>query len=196
MNLNLPNIITLIRIAISPVFFIFLISEDRALVQAGCFLFFFGAITDYIDGWLARKYHEISKWGKFLDPLADKFLTTAAFISFTIMGLIPLWMVIIIITRDLGTTLMRVYADSVNMPVATSYSAIVKTFVQMLFITVLLVLIYFRNSEVLHPDGILIDKLLHSKAVIVTMLILTLLTVWTAFEYIYKNKMLFIGQKR
>ena len=194
MKLTAPNIISLLRIVISPIFFYFIIQGDSDSIIIACSFYIIGAITDYFDGWIARRYHEETAWGRFLDPLADKFLTTAAFIAFYVMDIIPLWMVIIIILRDILTTLMRVYADSIGKSITTSWPAKVKTFIQMSFIAIILALMLVSSLGLV--DGTLINTIIYSDYIYVSMLLLTILTVWTAVEYILKNMPLLKSFKR
>ena len=89
--------------------------------QVSIVIYIVAALSDWYDGWLARKFNYITSWGKFWDQHADKILTSFAFISFAIVDLIPLWMVLIIVGRDLLVTLLRVYADAKNFMFSTSY---------------------------------------------------------------------------
>ncbi len=179
-----PNIISLFRIAISPAFYFFLVSGDHLLVSIGCILFLVGAYSDYLDGMLARKYHDVTPHGIFIDPLADKVLTTAAFVAFVQMGIIDLWMVLIIIVRDFSTTLLRVFGEKADMPIRTSNSAKFKTFLQMVFIGAILMALFLINSF----DAEALRCLLGSEIVYYSMLILTVLTVWTLVEYLISNR--------
>jgi CDP-diacylglycerol--glycerol-3-phosphate 3-phosphatidyltransferase len=189
MKLTLPNIFSLARILIAPVFLALVIAGGSGQIVAACILFVIGAFTDYFDGWYARRYHEVTKWGKFFDPLADKFLTTAAFIAFVALDIIPMWMVVIIIIRDFGTTFMRGYADSVNHSMKTSKSAKFKTFLQMTFISFILIFLLLKHLGIISVESA--DAVLFSSGVYFGMLGLTILTVWTAVEYIMVNKNLF-----
>ena len=134
MKFSLPNIISLIRVIIAPIFFLMLISGEYGLIHISCILYLIGAVTDYIDGWLARKYQDITSCGKFFDPLADKILTTSAFIAFVILHIIPLWMEIVIIIRDVGTTYLSAPADNLDKQFVTSLLAQWQTSIQMLVI--------------------------------------------------------------
>jgi len=176
---------------LSPVFFLFLIRETFISVRIATIIYIVAAVTDFFDGWLARKYKKETNSGKFLDPLADKFLTTAAFIAFVVMGIVPLWMVIIIIVRDFGTTFLRLHADSQNKPIVTSLSAKIKTTLQMFFIAYILCLIMLKYSSYFENNQALIDSIIYSDFTFIAMLILTIITVWTLFEYLYQNKLLF-----
>lgn len=188
MYFNLPNILSLLRIAIAPVFFGMLLSEDSFLMSIGCILYFTGAATDYIDGWTARRYGKESTLGKFIDPLADKILTTAAFLVMVILHLIPLWMVIIIIIRDFGTTLLRAGAEAKDMHIKTLESARTKTFIQMTFQFAVFALIFFENVTGEKYSEVLYFPLFGIKSASLVMLFLTILTLWTFVEYLIKNR--------
>lgn len=187
MTFTLANIVSLIRILIAPVFYYLLIDGKPANVVAACILFIIGALTDYIDGWIARKMHQVTSWGKFFDPLADKFLTTAAFLAFAGMDLIPMWMVVVIIIRDFGTTVLRIYADMKSIQMKTSASAKAKTFLQMLFIAYIMILLFLKSSGFLGFSIVDIDYMLGSEGVWLTMALLTAITVWTLIEYLINN---------
>jgi CDP-diacylglycerol---glycerol-3-phosphate 3-phosphatidyltransferase len=187
MEINLPNILSFIRILISPIILILLISENMLYVKIGCILFVVGSITDYIDGWIARKYKSESNSGKFLDPLADKFLTASAFIAFFILKIVAFWMIFIILLRDITNTLLKFYANQIKHPIITMYSAKVKTTIEMIVITYILVLLFIKDWHFsILPNGF-IFSLIYSPITYILMLILTLLTVWTFIQYIINN---------
>jgi CDP-diacylglycerol--glycerol-3-phosphate 3-phosphatidyltransferase len=193
MNYSLPNILSLFRIAVSPVFFYLITSSDPEFVQIGCYLFIAGALSDYADGWIARKYSSVTASGKFIDPLADKVLTIAAFIAFVYLDIIPFWMVAIVILRDIMTTGLRVYADYRNQALETSYLAKVKTFVQMVFIAIVLLLIFLKSFAITGIEPDTINKLLYSPVIDILMLVLNIITVWSAGEYLIQNWELISG---
>ncbi len=109
--MTLPNQLTVLRIILSPVFLFFFLSDIIWMKQVSVAIYIVAALSDWYDGWLARKFNYITSWGKFWDPLADKILTSTAFIGFAVVDLIPWWMVIIIVGRDVIITLLRVFAD-------------------------------------------------------------------------------------
>ena len=80
--MTLPNQLTILRIILTPIFLYLFLSEDPLLIQISIGVFIVAALTDWYDGWLARKFNYITDWGKFWDPLADKILTSAAFLGF------------------------------------------------------------------------------------------------------------------
>jgi CDP-diacylglycerol--glycerol-3-phosphate 3-phosphatidyltransferase len=166
----------------------FLLSSNPVIVQTAVVLFFIGGLTDYFDGWYARKYNKVTAFGKFVDPLADKVLTSAAFIGFVVMGVVELWMVMIILLRDILTTMLRVYADSVDKSITTSNSAKWKTFLQMLFIAYILVMIMLCNSGFGLVSKVDAHYYLYSRITYYSMFILTMFSLWTAIEYLVQNR--------
>lgn len=109
--LNLPNVLTGFRLLLVPVFIYYLtVFTDSTLNQwiAGIF-YFVAAMTDVLDGYLARKNNQITNWGKIADPIADKALTGAAFIGLSLLGVIAWWITIVILVREIAVTLLRFY---------------------------------------------------------------------------------------
>lgn len=179
-DINLPNILSASRLAISFLFFIFILSNQPYLQLIALILFVIGSITDYLDGYIARKFNLTSNLGKFLDPLADKFLTTAAFASFVIMNLIPLWMLILVVARDLTTTFMRTKSEK---SIITSKIAKIKTTIQMLFIFFTLLLVVYVNFFPLQDLSNKINDFLHSIYYDILMFFIVILTLWTLLDY-------------
>ena len=122
--------ITLIRIVLIPVFVLFLYLSGGS---TGCwmwislFLFIAASITDFVDGHVARKYNQVSDFGKFLDPLADKLLVIAAMTVFCEWGWIPAWVLVIILTREFAVTGLRLVAVGKGTVIAAGWSGKVKT---------------------------------------------------------------------
>jgi CDP-diacylglycerol---glycerol-3-phosphate 3-phosphatidyltransferase len=105
--LNLPNALTLLRIFLVPVLVVLLLTRARHGLYAGTVIFGVAVATDYLDGFLARRRNEVTRLGMLLDPIADKLLTAAAFLSLVEMGRVPAWMVMIILGRELAVTGLR-----------------------------------------------------------------------------------------
>jgi CDP-diacylglycerol--glycerol-3-phosphate 3-phosphatidyltransferase len=159
------------------------ISQNPKLVCFSFPLFLIGAITDYFDGWFARRMKAVSVFGKFFDPLADKFLTGAAFLAFVVLSILPLWMVLIIIFRDVLTTTMRFMPFGQNKPIETSYSAKIKTFLQMAFIIIILVAIALINCPMWGIDKSALVSFIYSDFIYYSMLSIVILTLWTLADY-------------
>ena len=122
-TLNLPNRITLLRIILVPIFMYFLLLKNNYNLFYEVFaliIFIIAAITDGLDGYLARKQKIVTKFGKIIDPLADKLLITSALISFVSIGEISAWIAIIIIGREFAVTGLRVLAASEGIVIAAS----------------------------------------------------------------------------
>jgi len=121
-----PNQLTFLRILLTPVFLIFLFSPYPIMRQWSLVVFILAAITDWYDGWVARRWGYVTRWGTFFDPLADKVVTSAALIAYIYLGLVAGWMVWIIVIRDAIITLLRSYAEYKGKPVETSKLAKIK----------------------------------------------------------------------
>ncbi len=189
--MTLPNQLTVLRIILTPVFLYFFLSDDPLYIQISLGIYIIAALTDWYDGWLARKFNYITEWGKFWDPLADKILTSVVFIGFVIVGLLPLWMVLLIIFRDLSVTLLRVYADSRGYSFRTTYYAKWKTMLQMIFLYYLLILYVAKNTpEIFNLYNGIIELLLNKDIVYFFMLVITIITVHSGISYLLLNKSL------
>jgi CDP-diacylglycerol--glycerol-3-phosphate 3-phosphatidyltransferase len=104
---NLPNSITLIRIGVIPVLFLLLLNPGKMLSLIIAIVFIIAAVTDLLDGYIARKYDIVTKIGKYLDPLADKLIVNTAMIMMIPIGRIPAWIVAVIIMRDFAVDGLR-----------------------------------------------------------------------------------------
>ncbi|WP_010649206.1 CDP-diacylglycerol--glycerol-3-phosphate 3-phosphatidyltransferase [Oceanobacillus massiliensis] len=165
--MNLPNKLTLSRIFMIPVFIILLSvpfefgSWDIGAAELpvahfiAALLFIVAAGTDWVDGYYARKYNLVTNLGKFMDPLADKLLVSAALILLIEMGLAPAWVVIIIISREFAVTGLRLVAAGEGIVLAAGQMGKLKTATQMIAIAVLL-LHNFPFSFIDFPFGIII----------------------------------------
>lgn len=186
--MTLPNQLTVLRVILSPVFLFFFLSELIWMKQVSVAIYIVAALTDWYDGWLARKFNYITSWGKFWDPLADKILTSSAFIGFSFVDLIPWWMVGIIVGRDVIITLLRVFADLKNYQFTTSYYAKWKTMLQMIFLYYLLILYVAQfTPEISTHYSEVITTLLNKQLVFYIALIITVITFHSGILYLKRN---------
>jgi CDP-diacylglycerol--glycerol-3-phosphate 3-phosphatidyltransferase len=186
---SLPNQLTFLRILLTPVFVILLFSSDPTMLQWSLAVLIFAAITDWYDGWLARRWGYVTRWGVFFDPLADKVVTSGALFAYLYLGLVPGWTVWVIVIRDIFITLLRSYAEYKSKPVDTSKLAKTKTFVQFVIIYYLLILYVGQNTPYIHERfGELIHILLNYSLVYSMMVIVTAITLWTGIVYIIDNR--------
>ncbi len=149
--MNLPNKITVSRIFLIPVFLIFLLAPlplgeteiagtillNSQLIATAIFIF--ASVTDWIDGYIARKHNLVTNLGKFLDPLADKLLVTSAFVSLVELGAAPAWIVVVILSREFAVTGLRLVASSEGEVLAASNLGKLKTWIQIIAIIMLLI---------------------------------------------------------
>lgn len=137
--LNLPNKITLARIALVPVVLVLMTFETRLSCFLAAFFFGLAAFSDLIDGYLARKANQITSFGKFLDPLADKVLVSSVLIMMVEKGWVAAWLVIVIICRDLLITGLRAVASDHGIVIAADKWGKVKTVLQIVAMVPLLI---------------------------------------------------------
>ena len=182
--MNLPNLLSLLRIILTPLFIIFLFSENRLLALIICAV---AAITDAYDGHLARKYNQITPQGKFLDPLADKILVLSAFFSFAFIGIIDFWMVGIITFRDMFITGLRWIISNKGFEFVTSKLSKYKTAFQLIIIILTLIFLTLEsfNMESFIPT---IDLIKQYKIIYMLTLFTAIFTAYTGFIYLYANR--------
>ncbi len=176
--MNLPNKITIFRVILIPVFLILLMVPGIPLGKwIAIFVFIIASLSDMVDGKIARKYHLVTDFGKFMDPLADKLLVCSALIALIDLDKIPAWAVIIIIAREFTISGFRLVASDNGRVIAASMWGKVKTTVQMVTIIYLLTLI---AADVKNSTFVLIGNILIGAAVA--------LTVISLIDYMVKNK--------
>lgn len=174
--MNLPNKLTMLRVCMIPFFIFFLLN---ASIPNGnyiaCAIFILASLTDWFDGYLARKYNLVTNFGKFMDPLADKLLVSSALICFVAMESIklPAWIVIVIISREFIISGFRLVASDNGVVIAASYWGKFKTVSQM--IMSILLIIHFDNSTFHVVEQIFIY-------------ISVILTIVSLVDYIVKNR--------
>jgi len=188
----LPNQLTTLRIILTPFFVYFFLSDNPVYRQISLAIFLVAAITDWYDGWLARKFNYITAYGKFMDPLADKILTSAAFFSLVSLGILELWMVVIIVIRDFLITGLRGYAEYKGKTMTTSVVVKWKTAFQMVFLYYLLFLYVGKSVSWLYNsyENIFI-LMLNPVFIYYSMLFISLFTLVTGLQYLYKNRHLY-----
>lgn len=183
-----PNQLTFLRILLTPVFLAFLFSADAVLRQLAPLVFTVAMLTDWYDGWVARRWGYVTRWGTFLDPLADKIVTSAALIAFIYLNLVPPWTVWVIVTRDIAVTFLRSYAELKGKPFDTSRMAKTKTFLQFALIYYILLAYIARDTEYFRLRyGPLLDRLLEQSLLYASMAVIATLTLLTGVIYLVDN---------
>jgi CDP-diacylglycerol--glycerol-3-phosphate 3-phosphatidyltransferase len=171
--LNLPNAITMIRIGVIPILFFVLLNPDRVVSMIIAVCFILAAVTDLLDGYVARRYGIVTKLGKFLDPLADKLIVNTAMILMIPIGRIPAWIVAVMIMRDLAVDGLRSIASTDDMVIHASILGKQKTLCQVIAVSALLIHYPLFGADA-HTVGI------------VTLYIALVLTIWSGVDYFMK----------
>ncbi|MFA5667853.1 MAG: CDP-alcohol phosphatidyltransferase family protein [Balneolaceae bacterium] len=188
---NVPNILSAIRILLAPVFLYLYWQESLLLGILGLVIFTIAALTDFLDGHLARKHEIETSLGTFLDPLADKVLTFSAFfvLPFISTDLFPWWAIGVIVFRDVFITIFRIFAESKNTTMETRKSAKVKTAVQLTFLYIGLLVGVFKGHD--NIIGSLADSILDTQIMYILTMFVTAFTAYTGLEYVVVNRQLF-----
>ena len=180
--MNLPNKLTVLRVIMVPFFVFFMLTDvgGPANKWIALVLFCVASLTDMLDGKIARKYNLVTNFGKFMDPLADKLLVSAAMICLIATGQLAAWIVIIIISREFIISGFRLVASDNGIVIAASYWGKFKTVFQMLMIIVLI-------ANINLPFFAVLGTILTYVALI--------LTIVSLIDYIAKNKDVLKEQK-
>lgn len=188
--MNLPNFLTIIRMVFVPVFIVLFYQGIGAAVAMGdpapylfmaFAVFIVASLTDALDGYIARKNGLITNFGKLMDPLADKILTTSAFIVFVDVGTIPAWMVIVILAREFAITGLRGVAAAEGTVIAAGFSGKLKTVLQMAAICIILLGFAAGDTFI----GILIFEY---NIGLILMYAAVVMTVWSGIEYLWRGR--------
>jgi CDP-diacylglycerol--glycerol-3-phosphate 3-phosphatidyltransferase len=148
--MNLANKLTLGRIFLVPVFLIFIAVSDIPYgTFIATFIFILASLTDKVDGYIARSRNQITNFGKFMDPLADKLLVTSALISLVELQVVPAWAAIVIIAREFAVSGLRTIAASEGKVIAASWWGKIKTVIQIIAIIILLLKVNIATSAYL-----------------------------------------------
>ncbi|MCR4440398.1 MAG: CDP-diacylglycerol--glycerol-3-phosphate 3-phosphatidyltransferase [bacterium] len=187
--MTLANGLTLLRIALTPLFVALILGENLVSLYAGCTIFVVASLTDLYDGYVARRFGAVSTWGKFLDPLADKILITAALICLAILGYVAVWMVVVIAVRDALITGLRSYAMWKRQPVVTMGLARVKTAAQAGAVYAVMAFLLAERTLAARPSALRVLEAVHRLGLLdKLMFVVTCLTVTTGILYLVDNR--------
>ena len=134
LGLGWPNVISIFRIALAPILVALVLSESDTAAGVAAAVFVFGALTDGLDGYLARRYSGTTALGQWLDPLADKILVTAPVVALAVTGRFPVWAVVVIVLREFAVSALRAWLETRGVAMPASPWGKAKTAVQMVLV--------------------------------------------------------------
>lgn len=193
--MNLPNKLTVMRIVMAPLFLLLLFWEFPFHHLAAGLVFGAAALTDMFDGRIARRRGLITNLGKFLDPLADKMLTTAAFLGFLAAGHLDVWAVMLILTREFLVTSVRLVAAKDGTVIAASLAGKAKTVAQFAAILYMLAALEFTSWEHTLLNGLAIPGVVFDGALLLGRILVwisVVLTLISGFQYFWANRGYFL----
>ena len=187
-KINLPNILTIVRICFVPVFVVLMalngVWEYMKYISLGVFVL--AALTDFLDGIIARRKGIVTRFGKLMDPLADKILIAAGFIMLTGLGIIPAWITVIVVVRDFLLNTLRMFGTEAGETIAAGVSGKIKIAFQMLTIVLAIVdtegIFKFISTGKAMEFGTLILNVVFSLSLVFAVIF----TVWSAIGYLVK----------
>ncbi len=174
--MNLPNKLSILRVLLIPVIVLLMTLTPAWCMYAAAGCFIVAALTDFLDGYLARKNNWITDFGKFIDPVADKLLVLSTFVMLIHQGLMPAWAVVIILARELSVDGLRLVAMTKNHVIAAGPLGKIKTFSQMIFI---LYMMFFRRPALSDPLSIVLTVWVVG------------ITLYSGVDYFVRNKSVF-----
>ena len=169
------NKLTILRVVLIPVFFLMMLLIFPGHKWLALLGFILAGVTDYLDGHIARKYHQVTTFGKFMDPLADKLLVMAALLVFVQWGQAPAWAVFIILAREFAVTGLRLVAAADGTVIAAGISGKVKTFSSLVCLCLMMMPLH---SLTLIPPAFTLDGL--------CVIVMVAVTLWSGAEYFIK----------
>lgn len=188
--MNLANKLTMLRIFLVPLFLIFIAVKDIPYgTFIATFIFIVAALTDQLDGYIARSRNQITTFGKFMDPLADKLLVTAALISLVELQIVPAWATVIIISREFAVSGLRTIAASEGKVIAASMWGKAKTVTQIVAIIALLIKVNISSSKYLISlieSNKLIEVFINNGSKFLLFLAV-IMTIISGYDYFKKN---------
>lgn len=189
--MNLANKLTLIRIVLVPIFLIFIATKQIPYGSAiATFIFVLASITDKLDGYIARSRNQITNFGKFMDPLADKLLVTAALISLVELHIVPAWAAVVIIAREFAVSGLRSIAAAQGKVIAASWWGKIKTVIQI--IAIILMLLKVNIHDIRYVKQLVASNYFFKEffniVPYVMLMVAVAITLVSGYDYFKKNK--------
>ena len=188
-KVNLPNILTVVRICLVPVFVVLLLLQNLwvGLRYIALAVFIIASLTDWVDGKIARKKNIVTRFGKLMDPLADKILVASGFIMLTGAGVVPAWVTVLVVCRDFLLNTIRMFGTEAGVTISAGIYGKIKTTFQML--TVILGLLDTNGLfKFMSTQGRLMElgELLLNVGFSISLVGAVIFTVWSTIDYVKK----------
>lgn len=194
--MNLPNTLTMLRIVLAFAFVFFLFVGGLFYKSLALATFLLASLTDLLDGFLAKRNNQITDFGKLMDPIADKILVLSAFIAFVELGIIPAWMVVVIILREVAITAMRGLAYAKGKVIPADGAGKHKTVSQVVAIFVILLYVLFKEGgEGVFKFWTPAAASGFQNVIYYLMLVTVAFTIISGLSYVVKNRSLYTGEK-
>lgn len=186
--MNIANRLTMFRIFLTFIFMFFLFIHGLWAKVASLVVFIFAALSDFFDGFLAQRKNMITDFGKLMDPIADKILVLAAFIAFVQLQLVDAWMVVIIASREILITSLRLFALNKGKVLSATRAGKHKTFSQMLVIFSILGFIVFKEVMLAYYTWNPAWEKMFRQGIYILVLITVGLTLYSGLSYLWENR--------
>jgi CDP-diacylglycerol--glycerol-3-phosphate 3-phosphatidyltransferase len=192
--MEFANILTIMRIALAPIFIVFFMINTFWSLLISMGIYIVSEATDYFDGILARRFRQVSFFGKLMDPFADSISRFTVFICFLAKGLAPVWLIVIFFYRDVLVSVIRVFAMKEGVVISARKSGKTKAWVQALCIFMVFVILILEKLSIVKNAY---WKPFHLHYATFFIAIAALITIWSAFDYWHYNKqVIFNAMKR
>ena len=188
--MNIPNRLTVARIILTFIFLFFISRDGLAPVIIAAVVFLIASLTDYCDGYIAKKYNLVTDFGKLMDPIADKFLILAAFIAFVRMHIVDDWMVVVILGREIIVTGLRFFALTKGKVLAAGAAGKHKTVSQIVAIFFVLGFLIFRELLTSSSHWSPAIAVWWQGGIDILMLVTVSLTLISGVSYLWNNRTL------
>ncbi len=178
----LPNTLTILRLLLAALSTYYAYNMDIQSLTISLIIFCIASATDYLDGYFARRWKTVSSFGKLMDPIADKVLILGVLSAFSIHGVVPILLVVVIAFREIFLTVLRLIISK-KIVLASRYSGKVKTFSQVIVLIAIYILLIYKKPLINYIDHSMISSI-----ILVLVSWVTIISVYSAFDFLYHNR--------
>ncbi|MBR5228032.1 MAG: CDP-diacylglycerol--glycerol-3-phosphate 3-phosphatidyltransferase [Clostridia bacterium] len=189
-KLNIPNKLTVLRICLTPIFVILMVLIDLAswIKYVALAVYLIASITDYLDGYIARKNKIVTTFGKLMDPLADKILVASGFIMLTGLGIVPAWITVIVVGRDFLLNTIRMFGTQGGETISAGIYGKIKTACQMVGVSLGIIDSFPMYAFLTAGKAMGFVPMLINVTMSVCITVAVIFTIWSCIDYIIKYR--------